>query len=1780
MNGESFVIRVSMVGEGDAVRGAGKVSTAVKGMDAAAASAAATTSRSTRTLAQKWTGAGTALTAAGKKTRGLSLGLAAVGAVAGKLAVDFDKSMRNVNSIAQLPEPAFKRLQKQVLGLAGPTAQGPKTLAEGLYDLVSSGFDAEESMTVLKASARAATAGLTTTEVSTKAVAAALNAYKRPAADAGQVSDDLFQTVNLGVVTFDELASSIGYVLPVAATLGVDIKQVGASISTLTKQGQSGSSAITNINAALTAFIKPSKGMAKALKELGYESAETLIRQEGFQGALEKVIGATDGSKKAIADLFGNVRAMRAVFGLVGDNAKGAAKDLRGFQSDAGATAKVLAEQEKSISYQWKKLRAEGEVLGIELGTKLLPVLRGVAINIGDMLKGFTELPGGMQKTIITTALLGVALSPVLSLLGATAKGVGLLITGIKTLAATNLAGELSAAFSLARGGEMGGFAMAGKGMAGSIIGGLTKAIPIAAAAAGLGNIIYSATQGDWHDAGFKAGGALVGGIAGAFLGGPAGAALGAGAGSFLGGLIGDMFGDGGEQNAFKKRNEETILSAIRGHKQLMRSSRQVEQSERRLQRVGQAQAGVTQRLKATQDRLNAARKSGDTGRIRHEEARLNELKAKQIHLTHQQWREESLLHAAHVKNVADARRARTVEVALVRTRQAQFEQAQKHERQTRKAFEQAVLQNKPLKEQNQRERDLIDAQKRREGASRKLVASEKELSGTMREIANKFGDKFADSLRKQIPLWRMTAKQTRASVEAMRKLAPAIEPISQTMKRFGERGSTATRKVEKGTKQLSQKAPGQLKTVGRGYTELAETGTEGLGTIGTNTNSFLKSLKVQPLSFSLTAPTTRKGQARGGITRVPGSGMQDSVPLDGPGIRALVAPGEDVIVANRHQRPELDYAVANTYGDAGLDGFFRRNRRPHGFAQGGIAKDGGAGAAMGVEAAQQVLRKIGVGDFPLPRIDGPAPLATGGQNSLNLVFAAAADYLRKHAGSPKVRAMIQFAEREAAKGYPYVYGGGHGSFSGPYDCSGFVSAILHAGGFLDAPMAVQQGSGLYTFGQPGAGEQVTIGVRGSSGMNAHTMMSMKDVEQGWRFFESGSGHGAAEVGGWAGAFDYRHPDGFARGGVLPTGRDADKMPPVVRAALQKYGPAALDPNSRHFVGWGYERGGWVKTGYTIYSGSGQGAGGNLQSGKGYAELGTATSGGAGTGSGYMAKALGMSGELPMGFPVDVKIPSTGKTAELFKKDRGYGQGTSAYSIDIHSLAWGELGLSESNGKGTAFIRALGKGGAAAEEEKVPAVFHGARTGSLSFPSMPKTLHGVQREIKRREAEVKRYRAAVKAAKGKPKLEQALQKNVTALEARLTELRRERSKLRREKAKRKITRRLQRRLGRLTGAEQRMEEGERTYNEANQLAEQIVALEPQSPELPASAPESQRAAAEAKYVKDFETYVNQQERPAYTTVLDTLNTWRNTTLGGQEVAVGLENQWEKKVRETEHEIDAINTFTRTVAGREADWKQAHPKAGRDDYPDWLKDQIKEVHKRRSRLPVLRFTDNEVRKVLGEARGAFYPGRKNPVEPPLAPLAGSGSFEDVLIGIQGQHWPGQHKRVDALPGVRQAGIFGGAIWDAQESIEGLDLKIRDAAAGIEGGGGGGEDESAAEKAQLLEEQNRQLLRELAIKRAQEPVLAGYLGAYEKGGILPGDGFYLGHKGEEVVPADEVGRRGGAAVAVLEPHIHVSDELAPYISATVEQRFADAGRSVGLARSTPSAPGRRAVYRRRG
>ena len=309
-------------------------------------------------------------------------------------AVEFDRSMRNVNSIAHLSESQLSSLSDQVLQLSNVTGKGPKDLADGLYDIVSSGFKAADAVKILEASAKAATAGMTDTATSSKGVVAILNAYHLSADQARQVSDLLFQEVNLGVNTFGELAQNLGDTVPQAAALKIPFEQVAAALAAITKNGTPMAEASTQVSRVLTALIKPSKELQAEFHRMGFESGQAAVGQLGLVGVLQRLSADAAGNQQKIAAWLGEVRGIRGVLNLTGANLQ-SYTDLLAQMGQAtegvGATQRAFEEQQKSLGYQIDRTKANLQALASSQGG-VGKALAGMATNAGDLTGSLVDL--------------------------------------------------------------------------------------------------------------------------------------------------------------------------------------------------------------------------------------------------------------------------------------------------------------------------------------------------------------------------------------------------------------------------------------------------------------------------------------------------------------------------------------------------------------------------------------------------------------------------------------------------------------------------------------------------------------------------------------------------------------------------------------------------------------------------------------------------------------------------------------------------------------------------------------------------------------------------------------------------------------------------------------------------------------------------------------------------------------------------------------------------------------------------------------------------------------------------------------------------------------------------------------------------------------------------------------------------------------------------------------------------------------------------------------------
>ncbi len=291
-------------------------------------------------------------------------------------AVQYDSKMREVKSLTQLSREEFQAMRDEVRGMSLEIPKASGDLAGGLYQVVSAGIEAGDSVEFLEVSARAAVAGLTETSVSVDAITSVINAYTMDASEAENVSDQFFKTIKLGKTTFAELAPTLGQVIPIASTYRVEFDQIGAAYATLTKNGVPTARAATSIGRAISEMVIPGSKAEKAILklrdangELIYKSGEAALKQDDLITVIDKL----NKSGVNLASIFGE-EAARAVL-VLSKNIDMAKNDLKEMNNAAGATNEAFDEIKQSFSAAAQALANEFNSKLIELGEVIFPII-------------------------------------------------------------------------------------------------------------------------------------------------------------------------------------------------------------------------------------------------------------------------------------------------------------------------------------------------------------------------------------------------------------------------------------------------------------------------------------------------------------------------------------------------------------------------------------------------------------------------------------------------------------------------------------------------------------------------------------------------------------------------------------------------------------------------------------------------------------------------------------------------------------------------------------------------------------------------------------------------------------------------------------------------------------------------------------------------------------------------------------------------------------------------------------------------------------------------------------------------------------------------------------------------------------------------------------------------------------------------------------------------------------------------------------------------------------
>ena len=233
-------------------------------------------------------------------------------------AMEFQRAVAGVRTISQDADLTTRQwadgLQRVSDGWRLDILEQTEAAYQAITNQVAKGV---EIFGFLEESNRFATAAFIETNEAVKISTAAMNAFGFSVNDAARIYGSFFKTIELGRLRGGELTEMGRLFLP-ARTLGIELDELNAAMSTLTIQGVKAKEAMTFLRGIMQKLIRPTDRMVEYFQELGVSSGAGLIQLQGYEGFLRGLEERFAGSSEEIGELFSRVRAMAGIFGQTG----------------------------------------------------------------------------------------------------------------------------------------------------------------------------------------------------------------------------------------------------------------------------------------------------------------------------------------------------------------------------------------------------------------------------------------------------------------------------------------------------------------------------------------------------------------------------------------------------------------------------------------------------------------------------------------------------------------------------------------------------------------------------------------------------------------------------------------------------------------------------------------------------------------------------------------------------------------------------------------------------------------------------------------------------------------------------------------------------------------------------------------------------------------------------------------------------------------------------------------------------------------------------------------------------------------------------------------------------------------------------------------------------------------------------------------------------------------------------------------------------------------------
>lgn len=284
------------------------------------------------------------------------------------IGASFETALAKVGTIADTSKVSVGDLNKQILDTSGSMGVAAADIAEAAYQAISAGQDTANAVAFAGQASKLAAAGFTSSSSAVDILTTALNAYGLSADQAIHVSDVLLTTQNLGKTSVDELSSSMGKVIPLAAAYGVTVENLSSGLVVMTANGIATAEATTYTKSMLNELGDAGSTVGKILqKQTGKSFAQLNAEGKSLGDVLQILYQSVGGSSTAFAGLWSSVEAGTGALSLASGGAEHFNDVLSQMQNSAGATETAYETMTDTFQHKVETMQTAAQNFGITL---------------------------------------------------------------------------------------------------------------------------------------------------------------------------------------------------------------------------------------------------------------------------------------------------------------------------------------------------------------------------------------------------------------------------------------------------------------------------------------------------------------------------------------------------------------------------------------------------------------------------------------------------------------------------------------------------------------------------------------------------------------------------------------------------------------------------------------------------------------------------------------------------------------------------------------------------------------------------------------------------------------------------------------------------------------------------------------------------------------------------------------------------------------------------------------------------------------------------------------------------------------------------------------------------------------------------------------------------------------------------------------------------------------------------------------------------------------------